>query len=899
MGTKYSFTRPGVTAGPPHGKRPSMVPILPPLRLRLVALAIVGVVFAALPARASEDPDSLYLARHPSLLFGPSDVPALRLRVESPGAPADAFAFIRDVVHTTYVAVPFDTLLDNDFGQEPITNLGLAGYLSEPVDSVALELGRQLTLYIARNFDLDTEAYGSSLRLRQLAIGYDLYFGAATSAEREEIRAEAAGYISYFTTSMSYDIWLHRPYVSNKSAMIAAALGLAAISFAGEIDPALTAAAFARSDELYEVWHDTYLADDGCYREGSLYGAWSFRNLIYYFQARKRFDGTVYSNDGAVREFERWFAYELDPRGGARLNNIQDQTDYFLPLARHTTYFEWAMSEWGSGLARYIWDRASGPLGVDLGDENDKAATVLWHQDVPSVNPGTILPESALWPSRGLYYYRSGWAAGASSDDVSISFYSGKFRGGHAQEDQNQFTLTAFGEKLVIDHGSGGKARTTEAHNLVRVDQAGESNAGGSIGTDGRITQSVLTDFADYLCGDATAAYATHSEYNDPGVPYPWSDWSWGYGGENPVEWALRRVIVVHGDGFPTYLVVQDDIQKDGSVHRYDWCAHFPDAAAVNTSIPAGPITVDVGSAHLDVHTLYPPKPALPGVQVNPFDNECEDPNSKVLMLTSFAVNPKFALLLMPRRASDPPTVVHSSTFPAGTMSVVRSPTGAVDVVFARGNHAGPVAPPPPGDLPDDGSCGPLTIDAELAVVRLTDGLVSRYLAVDVKSIACASGDIVTILDGTATVVFDGTRVTIDRPDAEFRILGDGVSEVVCNGEVVTTGWDGRYLVRISATDVGGSARRNGLGLRAFPNPFNPSVRITFATPSRGRVDARIYDATGRFVAALEAGVLAAGEHALGWNGRDHAGHEAASGVYFLRVRAASADETLKLVLLR
>ena len=876
-----------------------MLRILPPLRLLLCAFAIVGVVLVAGPARASEDPDSLYLARHPSLLFGPSDVPALRARVASPGAVADAFAFIRDVVHTRYVAVPFDTLIDNDFAQEPIVNLGLVGYLSDPVDVAALQLGRELTLYIARSWDVDDDAFESALRLRQLSIGYDLYFGAATPAERAEVRAEAASYIAYFTTQMSYDVWLHRPYVSNKSAMIAAALGLAAISFAGELAPSLTTAALARADALYAVWHDTYLADDGCYREGSLYGAWSFRNLVYFFEARKRYDGTVYSNDWALREFERWFAYELDPRGGARLNNIQDQTDYFLPLARHTTYFDWAMSEWGSGLSRYIWDRASGPLGVDLGDENDKAATVLWHQDVPSVNPGTILPESALWKSRGLYYYRSGWATGASSDDISISFYSGEFRGGHAQEDQNQFTLTAFGEKLVIDHGSGGKARTTEAHNLVRVDQAGESNAGGSIGTDGRITQSVLTDFADYLCGDATAAYATHSEYNDPGVPYPWTDWSWGYGGENPVEWALRRVIVVHGDGFPTYLVVQDDIQKDGSVHRYDWSAHFPDAATVNTSIPAGPITVDVGSAHLDVHTLYPPKPALPGVQVNPFDNECEDPDSKVLMLTSFAVNPKFALLLMPRRASDPPTVVHSSTFPAGTMSVVRSPTGAVDVVFARGNHVGPIAPPPPGDFPDGEGCGPISIDAELAVVRLGGAGVSRYLAVDVRSIACASSDIVTILDGTATVAFDGTRVTIDRPDAEFRILGDGVSEVVCNGEVVPTGLDGRYLVRVSATDVASPVPRDGLALRAFPNPFNPSVRIAFATPSRGGVDARIYDAAGRFVVALETGVLPAGEHTLAWNGRDHAGREAASGVYFLRVRAASADETLKLVLLR
>jgi hypothetical protein len=878
---------------------PITVRILPSARLLFAIAAAVLGTFAATSATAAADPDSLYLARHPSLLYGPADIPALRARVQSPGAPADAYAFIRDVVQTVYGGAPFDTLLHNDFAQEPIVNLGLAAYLEDPVDSTALALGRDLTLHMARAWNVDTDAYDTALRLRALAIGYDAYFGVATPSERAEIRDEAASYIAYLTTSINYDIWLHRPYVSNKSAMLAAALGLAAISFAGEIDPALTSSAFTRSDALYAAWRAAHLADDACYREGTLYALWSFRQLVYYFHARKRFDGSQYANDWDVRWMERWLAYELDPRGGARLNNIGDQTDFFLPLARHTTYLDWATSEWGSGLSRYLWERASGPFGVDMGDENDKAGTVLWHQDVTAVNPGTILPKSVLWASRGLYYYRSGWASQAASDDISISFYCGEFRGGHAQEDQNQFTLTAFGEKLVIDHGAGSKAKQSEAHNIVRVDQAGQHNAGASIGTDGRITQSMLTDFADYLCGDATAAYTTYSPYNAAGVPYPWTDWSWGYTGANPVEHALRRVLVVHEDGLPTYLIVQDDIEKSGQVHRYDWCAHFPDVATVDTSIPAGPIGVAVGNARLDVHSIFPLKSKLAGVTLVSFNNESEDPDSRLLMLSSFAVNPKFAVLLMPRRDTDPAPLVYSSTFSAGTVSVVQAPSGALDVVFARGNRTGPVAPMPLTEIPDAEGCGAIAIDAELAVVRMGSEGVARYLAIDARSLACAAGDIVTIYDGTATVAFDGTRVHIDRPDAEFRILGDGVSEVVCQGEVVPTALDGRYLVRVSATDVAAPAPRDGLALRAFPNPFNPAVRISFATPSRGSVDAAIYDAAGRFVAKLAAGDLPAGEHAFSWNGRDHAGRAAASGVYFLRVRAGSARETLKLVLLR
>lgn len=870
-----------------------------PSRSAPAVVAILIVVLAAPLARASGDPDSLYFAHHPSLLFGVADLPALRARVSTPGAPADAYAFVRDQFETVYGSVSLDSLVHNDGAQEQIVNIALSAYLEDPVDAAALELGRQLTLHIARNWAVDSDAFGASLRLRALAIGYDLYFGIATPEERAEIRAEAASYMSYMTTSMSFDVWLHRPYVSNKSAMICAALGLAGIAFEGEIAPALTAAAIARSDALYAEWRSAHIADDGCYREGSLYALWSLRNLVYYFEARKRAHGIDFSGDWALREMERWLAYEVDPRGGARLNNIQDQSDFFLPLARHTTYFEWAMSEWGSGLSRYLWDRASGPLGVDMGDENDKAATVLWHQDVASVNPETILPESALWESRGLYYYRSGWPAGAASDDIAISFYSGEFRGGHAQEDQNQFTLAAFGEKLVVDHGSGSTAKQSEAHNMVRIDQAGQHNAGGSIGTDGRIAEHMLTDFADYVCGDASLAYTTHSPYNDPGVPYPWSSWSWGYMGANPVQWALRRVVVVHDNGFPTYLLLQDDIQKSGNVHRYDWCVHVPDVASVDTSNPTGPIGVAVGGARLDLHALYPRRQEFAGVGVSNFDNQSEDPDSKVLMLSANAVNPKFTLLLIPRRATDPAPVVSTSTFPYGTVSVVTAPGGLVDVVFVRNASAGPVAPPPLSGMPEVEGCGTLAIDARLAVVRLGSEGVVRYLAVDGKSIACAAADIVTIEDSTATFAFDGTRVHIDRPDSGFRILADGVEEVVSDGEVVPTWVDRGYLIRATSTGVKPPAPDAGLHLRAFPNPFNPSVRVSFTTVARGRVDADIFDAVGRFVVRMVGEVLPAGEHAMEWNGRDGAGRATASGVYFLRVRTASAHETLKLVLLR
>jgi hypothetical protein len=864
----------------------------------VLASAVVCTALAASYAHAVENPDSLYLARHPTLFFRYGDLPALRARVQPAGPPKDAYVFIRDTYEDRYLFVPFDTLIANDFAQEPIVNIGLAGYLQNTIDNTALALGRDLTLYIARNWNFDTDAYYTSLRLRALAIGYDLYFMTASSAERAEVRAEVIDYLEYMTTNLNYDIWRHRPYTSNKTAMVAAALGLAAISFAGEISPALTDAALDYADVLYNAWRTTHISADGCYREGTLYALWSLRNLIYFFQARTRYDGTVYTTDASLRAMEFWLAYELDPRGGARLNNLNDQTDFYHPLARHTTYFDWALSGWDSGLARYMWDRSCGPLGIDMKDENDKASTVLWYKSIASINPGTILPKGLVWQSRGLYYYRSGWPTGASSDDFVLSFYSGVFRGGHAQEDQNQFTLAAFGQKIVVDHGAGMTAKNSEAHNIVRVNQAGQHNAGSSIGTDGTLTNWIVTGFADYVCGDATLAYTTYSPYNAAGTPYPWSDWSWGYDGGNPVQHALRRLVVVHGGTLPTYVLVQDDIQKDDAVNRYDWCVHFPDAATVDTANPNAPIGVAVGSARMDVHALFPLRNALAGVSVTPFDNQSEDPDSKLLKLTSFAVNPKFAVLMIPRRDTDPAPAVYSSSFPYGSVSVVVGPGTTRDVILARSNYTGPITPTPVGAGPDAPGCGPLSIDAQLAVVRLVNGLVTRYLAVDAAFVACSSGDIFTIGDGTATVVFDGSRVYIDRADADFRILADGVTEVVCRGQKIPTILVGRYLIPDPATDVAAPAVP-ALLLRAYPNPFHPSVRVSFVLPSRAHVQADVYDAAGRFVVTLATEAFSSGEHALEWNGRDQAGRALPSGVYFLRVSALASVETVKLVLLR
>jgi hypothetical protein len=83
------------------------------------------------------------------------------------------------------------------------------------------------------------------------------------------------------------------------------------------------------------------------------------------------------------------------------------------------------------------------------------------------------------------------------------------------------------------------------------------------------------------------------------------------------------------------------------------------------------------------------------------------------------------------------------------------------------------------------------------------------------------------------------------------------------------------------------------------PNPFNPATVITFALPEGMRGALRIYDAQGQLVRTLVDGDLAAGDHAIEWNGTDDRGSAVGSGVYLYRLELGSKVLQNKMVLMK
>ncbi len=79
-----------------------------------------------------------------------------------------------------------------------------------------------------------------------------------------------------------------------------------------------------------------------------------------------------------------------------------------------------------------------------------------------------------------------------------------------------------------------------------------------------------------------------------------------------------------------------------------------------------------------------------------------------------------------------------------------------------------------------------------------------------------------------------------------------------------------------------------------FPNPFNPSTKITFMLPSNGRVTLTVFDVLGKKVSTVLDELKEAGEYSVPFNAAS-----LSSGVYFYRLQAGAYTATKKMTVIK
>ncbi|NOY79224.1 MAG: T9SS type A sorting domain-containing protein [Calditrichaeota bacterium] len=84
-----------------------------------------------------------------------------------------------------------------------------------------------------------------------------------------------------------------------------------------------------------------------------------------------------------------------------------------------------------------------------------------------------------------------------------------------------------------------------------------------------------------------------------------------------------------------------------------------------------------------------------------------------------------------------------------------------------------------------------------------------------------------------------------------------------------------------------------------FPNPFNPSTKITFGLPSSEQTTLAIYNLLGAKVRLLAQGKFSAGYHSIVWDGRDDRGRVVGPGIYLYRLQSGSRILVNKMIFMK
>jgi flagellar hook assembly protein FlgD len=84
-----------------------------------------------------------------------------------------------------------------------------------------------------------------------------------------------------------------------------------------------------------------------------------------------------------------------------------------------------------------------------------------------------------------------------------------------------------------------------------------------------------------------------------------------------------------------------------------------------------------------------------------------------------------------------------------------------------------------------------------------------------------------------------------------------------------------------------------------YPNPFNPETSIFYSVKGDAKVNVTIYNLLGQKVKTLVNGNTKSGNHSIKWNGKDDAGRNVTSGVYFYRMEAGKYTSTQKMILMK
>ena len=143
---------------------------------------------------------------------------------------------------------------------------------------------------------------------------------------------------------------------------------------------------------------------------------------------------------------------------------------------------------------------------------------------------------------------------------------------------------------------------------------------------------------------------------------------------------------------------------------------------------------------------------------------------------------------------------------------------------------------------------------------------------------------------GKATHTWDGNNADFIHDNVVFM---SGYM-ILCLSTPSATGYNGGPL-SINETELPNTFQMHN----AYPNPLNGEVVIPISLEHPQPLKVDIYNSNGEYIKTLENGMTNAGKTMIKWNGLTNNGHNAPSGVYFVRCTSIDRIITQKILLMK
>ena len=108
--------------------------------------------------------------------------------------------------------------------------------------------------------------------------------------------------------------------------------------------------------------------------------------------------------------------------------------------------------------------------------------------------------------------------------------------------------------------------------------------------------------------------------------------------------------------------------------------------------------------------------------------------------------------------------------------------------------------------------------------------------------------------------------------------------------------WGGLYLYSNNPVSVEDDflEQNKTILLKNYPNPFNPSTKISFSINEESNVNLTIYNTKGQKIMEVANNVFDEGNHSIMWKGVDELGNSVSSGVYLYKLNVNGKTESVK-----